>query len=43
VARKHITTDIITKQKLDVGYGWPILFKDIQNFCKGCDNSQKIG
>jgi hypothetical protein len=43
VAGKHITIDIITKQNLDVGYGWQILFKDIQNFCRGCDNSQKIG
>jgi hypothetical protein len=28
---------------LDVRYWWPTLFKDIHDFCKSCDNCQKIG
>ncbi len=27
---------------MDVGYWWPILFKDTHEFCKSYDNCQKI-
>jgi hypothetical protein len=43
VARRHFVVDVITKKKLDVGYWWLTLFKDIHEFCKSCDNCQKIG
>jgi hypothetical protein len=39
----HFITNIIVKKILDVGYWWPILFNDIHEFCKSCDNCQKIG
>jgi hypothetical protein len=38
----HFATDISTKKILDAGYWWPILFKDIHDFCKSCDSCQKI-
>jgi hypothetical protein len=28
---------------LDVGYWWPILFKDTHEFCRNYDSCQKIG
>ncbi len=43
VVRGHFVVDIIMKQFLDVGYWYPTLFKDIHDFCKSCDNYQKIG
>jgi hypothetical protein len=42
VARGHFVVDIIAKKILDVRYWWPTLFKDIHDFCKSCDNCQKI-
>ncbi len=39
----HFATNIITKKILDVGYWWPILFKDTHDFCKSYDSCQKIG
>ncbi len=27
---------------MDVGYWWPIIFKDTHEFCKSYDNCQKI-
>jgi hypothetical protein len=39
----HFSVDIIAKTILDVSYWWPILFKDIHDFCRSCDNYQKIG
>jgi hypothetical protein len=28
---------------MNARYWWPTLFKDIRDFCKSCDNCQKIG
>ncbi len=28
---------------MDASYQWPNLFKDTHEFCKSCDNYQKIG
>ncbi len=42
VARGHFAADITTKKILDVGYWWSILFKDIHEFYKSCDNCQRI-
>jgi hypothetical protein len=35
--------DIIAKTKLDASYWWLTIFKDTHEFCKSCDNCQKIG
>ncbi len=43
VARGHFVANIIAKKILDVGYWWPILFKDIHEFCRSYDNCKKIG
>jgi hypothetical protein len=42
VARRHFGIDINVKKVLNVGYWWPILFKDIHDFCKNCDSCEKI-
>jgi hypothetical protein len=34
----HFVVDITAKKILDVGYWWPILFKDIHDFLTSCDN-----
>jgi hypothetical protein len=40
VVRGHFATYIIVKKTLDVGYWWPILFKDTHDFCKSYDSCQ---
>jgi hypothetical protein len=42
VAGRHFVMDIIAKKILDARYWWPTLFKDTREFCKSCDNYQKI-
>jgi hypothetical protein len=42
VKRRHFATNITTKFFLDARYWWPILLKDIHEFCKSCDNCQKF-
>jgi hypothetical protein len=37
VIRRHFAIDITTKKILNVGYQWPTLFKDTNDFCKSCD------
>jgi hypothetical protein len=39
----HFVTNIIVKKILDAWYWWSTLFKDTHEFCKSCDNYQKIG
>ncbi len=43
VAKGHFVTNITAKKILDVGYWWLILLKDTHDFCRSCDNCQKIG
>jgi len=43
VARGHFTTDITAKKIMHASYWWPTLFKGPHEFCKSCDNCQKIG
>ncbi len=43
MARGHFTTDIITKKIMHASYWWPTPFKGTHEFCKSCDNCQKIG
>jgi hypothetical protein len=38
VVRRQFVAHITIKKVLDVGYQWPILFKDIYELCKSCDN-----
>jgi len=43
VEGRHFATNITTKKILDVRYWWLSLFKDTHEFCRSCDNFQKIG
>jgi hypothetical protein len=43
MVRGHFVTNITTKKFLDARYWWPILLKNINEFCRSCDNCQKIG
>jgi hypothetical protein len=39
---RHFVANITINFFMDVGYWWPILFKDIHEFCRSYDNCQKI-
>jgi hypothetical protein len=39
----HFVANITTKKIINVGYGWPTLFKETHDFCRCCDSYQKIG
>jgi hypothetical protein len=43
MARGHFARNIIVKNFFNAKYWWPTLFKDIHEFCRSCDNYQKIG
>jgi len=43
MAEGHFAADINVKKILDAEYWWPTLFKDTHEFCRSCDNYQKIG
>jgi hypothetical protein len=43
VVIRHFVKDITAKKVLDASYWWPTLFKDTHEFCRSCDNYQKIG
>ncbi len=38
----HFAANITTKKILDVGYWWPILFKDIMNFVEVVTTIKKL-
>ncbi len=38
VVKRQFVAHITIKKVLDVGYQWPILFKDIHELCKSCDS-----
>ncbi len=42
VARGHFVANITAKKILDVRYWQLILLKDTHDFCRSCDNCQKI-
>jgi hypothetical protein len=42
VARRRFVANITAKKILNARYWWPTLFKDIHDFCKSCNNCQKI-
>jgi hypothetical protein len=35
--------EIIVRKILDVKYWWPTMHKDAFQYCKACDNYQRIG
>jgi hypothetical protein len=41
--RRHFVTEIMQRKILNVGYWWPIMYKDMHNYCRSCDACQKIG
>ncbi len=43
VAGGHFVVDIVAKKILDACYQWPTLLKNALEFCRSCDNCQKIG
>ncbi len=36
----HFATKIMHRKILDVKYQWPILYKDMNGYCKSCDACQ---
>jgi hypothetical protein len=41
--REHFATKIKHKKNLDVGYKWPTMCRDVNDFYKSCDACQRIG
>ncbi len=42
-SKGHFPTEITQRKILDVGYWWPTMYKDMHDYCKSCDASQRIG
>ncbi len=38
----HLATEITQKKILNVGYWWPTMYKDVNDYCICCDACQKI-
>jgi len=38
---RHFAMEITKKKILDVGYWWPIMYKDVHDYCKSCDACQR--
>ncbi len=40
-SRRHIATEIMQRKILDVRYWWPIMYRDMHDYCRSCDACQK--
>ncbi len=40
VVRGNFATDIMQNKILDVGYLWPTMYRDVNDFLKSCDACQ---
>jgi hypothetical protein len=38
---RHYATEIMQRIILDVGYWWPIMCRDVHDYCKPCDACQR--
>jgi len=39
--RRHFATKIMERKILDVGYWWPIMYRDVHDYYISCDACQK--
>jgi hypothetical protein len=39
---RHVVTEISQRKILDARYRWPIMYKDVHDYCKSCDACQRI-
>jgi hypothetical protein len=37
----HFVTKIMQKKILDARYWWPIMYKDMHDYCRSCDACQR--
>jgi len=42
-SKRHFATKIMRRKILDVGYWWPIMYRDVHDYFRSCDACQKIG
>ncbi len=40
-SRGHFATKIMQRKILHVGYSWPIMYRDVHDYCRSCDACQK--
>jgi hypothetical protein len=40
-SKGHFATKIMQRKILDVGYWWPIMYRDVHDYCRSCDACQK--
>jgi hypothetical protein len=41
-SRGHFVTKIMQKKILDARYWWPIMYKDMHDYCRSCDACQRL-
>jgi len=42
-SRGHFVTEITQSKILDGGYWWPIIYRDVHDFYRSCDECQRTG
>ncbi len=42
-SKEHFAIQIMQRKILDVGYRWPIMYRNVHDYYKSCDACQKIG
>lgn len=42
VAGGHFAADITFRKILDAGYWWPTVYKEVVDYCKACDQCQRV-
>jgi hypothetical protein len=40
-SRRHFATEIMKRKILDVGYWWPTMYRDVDDYYKSCDECQR--
>jgi len=40
-SKGHFAIKIMQRKILDVGYWWPIMYRDVHDYCRSCDACQK--
>ncbi len=42
-SKRHFATEITQRKILDVGYWWPIMYRDVHDYYRSCDACQRMG
>ncbi len=42
-SRGHFVIETTQRKILDVGYQWPTMYRDVNDYCRSCDARQRTG